>query len=157
MNTTALYRALVEAGTDEDLAKEAAESVVYGHEGATKRDIAVLSADAVEFRSAVESRFAKSESDAADFRSVVESKFAEVKADSSEFKVAMESRFAEVKADSSEFKVAVESRFAEVILEIGKLRTELHRELRMQTWRVATTVLMANAVLFAGLKLTAAG
>ena len=40
MNGTALYRALVEAGTSEERAKEAAESVVYAREGATKTDIA---------------------------------------------------------------------------------------------------------------------
>ena len=42
MNGTALYRALVEAGTSEERAKEAAESVVYAREGATKADIAAL-------------------------------------------------------------------------------------------------------------------
>ena len=40
MNGTALYRALVEAGTSEERAKQAAESVVYAREGATKTDIA---------------------------------------------------------------------------------------------------------------------
>ena len=44
MNGTALYRALVEAGASEDRAKEAAESVVYAREGATKADIAALEA-----------------------------------------------------------------------------------------------------------------
>ena len=44
MNGTALYRALVEAGTSEERAKEAAESVVYAREGATKADIAALEA-----------------------------------------------------------------------------------------------------------------
>lgn len=39
MNATALYRALVDAGAKEDLAKEAAESVVYSPEGATKSDL----------------------------------------------------------------------------------------------------------------------
>lgn len=42
MNGTALYRALVEAGTSEERAKEAAESVAYAREGATKADIAAL-------------------------------------------------------------------------------------------------------------------
>ena len=42
MNATALYRALVEAGASEERAKEAAESVVYAREGATKADIAAL-------------------------------------------------------------------------------------------------------------------
>ena len=39
MNGTALYRALVEAGAREERAKEAAESVVYAKEGATKADL----------------------------------------------------------------------------------------------------------------------
>jgi len=42
MNGTALYRAPGEAGTNEERAKEAAESVVYAREGATKADIAAL-------------------------------------------------------------------------------------------------------------------
>ena len=33
MNATALYRALIDAGAKENLAKEAAESVVYSPEG----------------------------------------------------------------------------------------------------------------------------
>ncbi len=45
MNGTALYRALVEAGTSEERAKEAAESVVYAREGATKTDIAEVKTD----------------------------------------------------------------------------------------------------------------
>lgn len=39
MNATALYRALVDAGANQDLAKEAAESVVYSPEGATRSDL----------------------------------------------------------------------------------------------------------------------
>ena len=39
MHGTALYRALVEAGASEDRAKEAAESVVYAKEGATRADL----------------------------------------------------------------------------------------------------------------------
>ena len=42
MNGTALYRAPVEAGTSEERAEEAADSVVYAREGATKADIAAL-------------------------------------------------------------------------------------------------------------------
>ena len=40
MTATALYRALVDAGAKEELAKEAAERVVYSPEGATKSDVA---------------------------------------------------------------------------------------------------------------------
>ena len=42
MNGTALYRALVEAATSEERAKQAAESVVHAREGATRADIAAL-------------------------------------------------------------------------------------------------------------------
>ena len=45
MNGTALYRALVEAGASEERAREAAESVVYAPEGATKADIAGVNAN----------------------------------------------------------------------------------------------------------------
>ena len=38
MNGTALYRALVEAGASEERAREAAESVMYAKEGATRSD-----------------------------------------------------------------------------------------------------------------------
>ena len=45
MNGTALYRALIKAGASEERAKEAAESVVYAPEGATKTDIAGVNAN----------------------------------------------------------------------------------------------------------------
>lgn len=40
MDHATLYRALIEAGTGEELAKEAAESVVYAREAATRTDLA---------------------------------------------------------------------------------------------------------------------
>lgn len=40
MNGTALYRALVEAGASEQIAKEAVEGVAYAHEAATRHDLA---------------------------------------------------------------------------------------------------------------------
>ncbi len=39
MNGTALYRALVEAGASEQIAKEAVEGVAYAHEAATKHEV----------------------------------------------------------------------------------------------------------------------
>ncbi len=45
MTGTAIYRALVEAGASEERAKEAAESVVYGPEAATRSDIAGVNAN----------------------------------------------------------------------------------------------------------------
>lgn len=54
MTATALYRALVDAGANEDLAKEAVEGVVYAPEGATKSDVteatSALRAEILEFR-----------------------------------------------------------------------------------------------------------
>ena len=53
MNGTALYRALVEAGASEERAKQAAESVVYAGEGATRTDIANVVTKVAEVRSEV--------------------------------------------------------------------------------------------------------
>ena len=50
MNGTALYRALVEAGANEERAKEAAESVVHAPEGATRADIVGVNANIAEFK-----------------------------------------------------------------------------------------------------------
>lgn len=54
MTAPALYRALVDAGANEDLAKEAVESVVYAPQGATKSDVtkatSELRAEILEFR-----------------------------------------------------------------------------------------------------------
>lgn len=63
MTATALYRALVDAGAKEDLAKEAAERVVYSPEGATKADVAEakseLQVEIAEFRSEVKTDIAE--------------------------------------------------------------------------------------------------
>ena len=63
MNATALYRALVDAGAKEDLAKEAAESVVYSPEGATKSDLrevrSELKGDIAELRAELKSDIAE--------------------------------------------------------------------------------------------------
>ena len=48
MSKMALYRALVKAGASEERAKEAAQSVVYAPEGATKADIAEVNANIAE-------------------------------------------------------------------------------------------------------------
>ena len=48
MSKMALYRALVEAGASEERAKEAAQSVVYAPEGATKADIAEVNVNVAE-------------------------------------------------------------------------------------------------------------
>lgn len=63
MNGTALFRALVEAGASEERSKEAAESVVHAHEGATKADIAGVNANIAAVRAeiaAMETRIERS-------------------------------------------------------------------------------------------------
>lgn len=63
MTATALYRALVDAGAKEDLAKEAAEGVVYSPEGATKSDVmeakSELQLEIAEFRAEVKTNIAE--------------------------------------------------------------------------------------------------
>ena len=53
MNGTALYRALVEAGASEERAKEAAESVVYAPEAATRSDVLEVTAKVAEVRTEI--------------------------------------------------------------------------------------------------------
>lgn len=76
MTAAALYRALVDAGTKDDLAKEAAESVVYSPEGATKSDVveakSELQVEIAEFRTELKG-------DIADLRAETKADIAEVK------------------------------------------------------------------------------
>ena len=58
MSGTALYRALVEAGTSEERAKEAAESVVYARAGATKSDIADVRTEIAQVKTELSDRIA---------------------------------------------------------------------------------------------------
>ena len=53
MNGTALYRALVEAGASEERAKEAAESVAYTPEAATRSDVAAVEIKVAEVRTEI--------------------------------------------------------------------------------------------------------
>ena len=126
MTATALYRALVDAGAREDLAKEAAERVVYSPEGATKSDVAK----------------AKSELqlEIAEFR-------AEVKADIAELR-------AETKADIAELRAETKADIADVKVCISGLETRIERSLRAMTWRFVGLLLATQALLFAGLRLT---
>lgn len=48
MSTTALYKALLEAGASENLAEKAVESLVFSDQAATKSDIAALKSDIAE-------------------------------------------------------------------------------------------------------------
>ena len=126
MTATALYRALVDAGAKEELAKEAAERVVYSPEGATKSDVAK----------------AKSELqlEMAGFR-------AEVKADIAELRT-------ELKGDIADLRAETKAEIADVKVCISGLETRIERSLRAMTWRFVGLLLATQALLFAGLRLT---
>ena len=89
MSATALYRALVDAGANEDLAKEAVENVVYAPEAATRSDIAELraanKADLAEHREATRSDIAElraaTRADLAEHREATKSDIAELRGD----------------------------------------------------------------------------
>ena len=126
MTATALYRALVDAGAKEELAKEAAERVVYSPEGETKSDVAK----------------AKSELqlEMAGFR-------AEVKADIAELRT-------ELKGDIADLRAETKAEIADVKVCISGLETRIERSLRAMTWRFVGLLLATQALLFAGLRLT---
>ena len=126
MNAAALYRALVDAGAKEDLAKEAAESVVYSPEGATKSDLREVRS---EFKG-----------DIAELR-------AELKTDIAELR-------AELKGDIAELRAQTKADIADVKVCIAGLETRIERSLRIMTWRFVGLLLATQALLFAGLRLT---
>ena len=137
MTATALYRALVDAGAKEELAKEAAERVVYSPEGATKSDVAK----------------AKSELqlEIAHFR-------AEVKADIAELRTELKGDIADVRAelkgDIADLRAETKAEIADVKVCISGLETRIERSLRAMTWRFVGLLLATQALLFAGLRLT---
>ena len=90
MNGTALYRALVEAGTSEERAKQAAESVVYAREGSTKTDIA----DVVTKVAEVKTEVADVRAEVADVRTEV----AGVRIELAQFKTELSDRIAALEA-----------------------------------------------------------
>ncbi len=97
MSATALYRALVDAGANEDLAKEAVESMVYAPEAATRTDIADVRADTAEFKAEIRT-------DIAEFKTEVKTDLADIRTDIAEFKV-------EVKTDIAGLRVDMERGF----------------------------------------------
>ncbi len=137
MTATALYRALVDAGAREDLAKEAAERVVYSPEGATKSDVAKakseLQLEIAEFRAEVKA-------DIAELRAELKGDIADVRA--------------ELKGDIADLRAETKADIADVKVCISGLETRIERSLRAMTWRFVGLLLATQALLFAGLRLT---
>ena len=138
MTATALYRALVDAGAREELAKETAERVVYSPEGATKADVA-------EAKSELQVEIAH-------FR-------AEVKADITELRTELKGDIAglraELKGDIADLRAETKADIGDVKVCISGLETRIERSLRAMTWRFVGLLLATQALLFAGLRLTA--
>ena len=76
MNATALYRALVDAGAQKDLAKEAAESVVYSPEDVSKSDLTEVQ---TEFKSDIAGLRAELKCDIAESRGELKADIADVR------------------------------------------------------------------------------
>lgn len=137
MTATALYRALVDAGAKEELAKEAAERVVYSPEGATKSDVAraksELQLEIAHFRAEVKA-------DIAELRTELKGDIADVRA--------------ELKGDIADLRAETKAEIADVKVCISGLETRIERSLRAMTWRFVGLLLATQALLFAGLRLT---
>ena len=148
MTATALYRALVDAGAREDLAKEAAERVVYSPEGATKSDVAKakseLQLEIAEFRAEVKA-------DIAELRAELKGDIADVRA---ELKGDIADLRAELKGDIADLRAETKADIADVKVCISGLETRIERSLRAMTWRFVGLLLATQALLFAGLRLT---
>ena len=162
MNRTALYRALVEAGASEERAREAAESVVYGQEAATRSDIAEVNANLAAKLAEVNAnnavKFAEVNDNVARLREEVAAKLAEINADNA-------AKFAEVNADNAAKFAGVNAdntvKFAEVNDNVAGLRAEVaalevrfERSLREFSVRITTLLVASQAMLFAALRLT---
>ena len=97
MSATAMYRALVDAGANEDLAKDAVENVVYAPEAATKSDVAELraatSVGLAEHREATKSDIAEFRAEMAEFRAEMAEFKTEIRSDLSALRVDMERGF----------------------------------------------------------------
>ena len=137
MSAAVLYRALVDAGARQDLAKEAAESVVYSPEGVTKSDLTeartLLETDIAEFRGELKG-------DIAGLRT-------ELKGDIAELRT-------EFKGDIAELRTELKGDIADVRVCIAQLEARMERSLRIMTWRIVGLMIASQALLFAGLRLT---
>ena len=136
MNGTALYRALVEAGTSEERAKEAAETVLYAKEGATRSDIVGVQAEVGGVRvevADVKAKVADLQTEVADVKAKVEGVQAEV---------------VEVKLDLMKIKMEFSNR-------IAALEATMERSFRAMTFRLIGAMFAMQALMLAALKLTA--
>ena len=136
MNRTALYRALVEAGTSEKLAKEAAESVVYGQEAATHADVLGVRNELVDVKGEVTELKGKV--------TEVEAKVAEVRGEVA----AVKGKVTEVEAKV----VAVEAKVVEVRSEVAESRAEFRAGLAVIESKVEARLASTEAAMERGLR-----
>ena len=159
MTATALYRALADAGANEELAKEAAERVVYSPEGATKSDVveakSELQVEIAEFRAEVKADItefrAELKGDIAGLRMELKGDIADVRA---ELKGDIADLRAKTKADIADLRAETKADIGDVKVCISGLETRIERSLRAMTWRFVGLLLATQALLFAGLRLT---
>lgn len=143
MNGTTLYRALVEAGASEERAKEAAESVLYAREGATRSDVVDVQAEV----KGVQGEVAGLKTKVAG----VQGEVAGLKA-----KVAdVEARVANVEAEVAAVKIALVEVKMELSGRIAALEATMERGFRTMTFRLVGAMFAMQALMLAALKFTA--
>ena len=128
MNGTALYRALVEAGASEERAREAAESVVYAREGATRTDIADVVTKVAEVKAEV----------------------AEVKTEVAEVKTEV----AEVRTEVAGVRIELAHVKTELSDRIAVLEVSMERGFRAMTLRLVGVFFALQALMLAALRFT---
>ena len=128
MNGTALYRALVEAGASEERAKQAAESVVYAREGATRTDIA----DVV-------TKVADVKSEVADVRTEV---------------AGVKSEVADVRTEVAGVRIELAHAKTELSDRIAALEVSMERGFRSMTLRLVGVFFALQALMLAALRFT---
>ena len=161
MKRTALYRALVEAGASEERAREAAESVVYGPEAATRSDIAEVNANIATKFAEANANVAEVNASIAEVNANVATKFAEANANVAEISASIAEVNANVATKFAEADASVAMRFAEANDNIARVRTEVaalevrfERGLRETSFRLMALLVASQALLFAALRLT---
>ena len=143
MNGTALYRALVEAGTSEERAKEAAETVLYAKEGATRADIVGVQAEVGGVRAEV--------ADVKAQVAVVQAEVADLQTEVADVKAKVEG----VQADVVEVKLDLMKIKMEFSNRIAALEATMERSFRAMTFRLIGAMFAMQALMLAALKLTA--
>ena len=135
MNGTALYRALVEAGASEERAKQAAESVVYAREGATKSDIADVVTKVAEVKIEV---------------AEVKTEVAEVKAEVADVRTEV----ADVRTEVARVRTEVAHVKTELSDRIAALEVSMERGFRAMTFRLVGVFFALQALMLAALRFT---